>query len=538
MAVNLLWLTPFLYLIQVFDRVLSTRSIDTLLYLSIAALLAYLTFLCASLARSLVLTRASVKLDKEIADDLMRAATLTQSGSADSELRSRSMNDLSTLRDFLTGAGLPNLMDMPWFLLFAAVIAHVHPILGVMAFSGGILLVLFGWLLDVTTRNPLRLSSLSDRRSQRIFEATARNSEAVRAMGMFSALKARWKTHHLEAIFFQVRASARAATVHNLTRFFRLVLQSSMLGVGAWLVIHDNLAPVLMIAGTFLLGRALAPLEQFVGSWRSMENARESYRRLDQILSLLPPDTRSMPLPKPDGYLSVENLAYVPPGRAKPTLANVNFHLEAGETLAIIGPSGAGKSTLLRVIVGHLKARQGVARLDGADLSTWDVDDIGNHVGYLPQEPQLFSGSAAANIARFGDVDSSDVVRAAQAAGVHELILQLPDGYDTEIGEDGNKLSGGQRQRIAFARALLGQPSLVLLDEPNSHLDSDGEFALIRALEHLKRSKVTTILVSHKPSIIAHVDKVMVMKDGLVDQYGSKEDIFRINSRGKGVRVV
>jgi ATP-binding cassette, subfamily C, bacterial len=401
-----------------------------------------------------------------------------------------------------------------------------------------IVLIFTAVVNEMLVRPPLNQSNEAATRNYNFTEMATRNSEVVQAMGMADGLLRRWNRDRTRMMERQVAASDRAALMSSLIRFLRLSMQSIILAVGAYLVIERFITVGAMFAASFLLGRALQPVEQIVGSWRGLIAARESFRRVRELLNANPLRAGRLELPRPMGHLSVENASYVPPRTNRPILKSVSFRVEPGEVIGVIGPSGAGKSTLVRNVVGVLRPNAGTIRLDGADIATWPRTSLGQYVGYLPQDIELFADSVAANISRFQQAKGETVVEAAHLAGVHEMILRLPDGYETQVGEGGAAVSGGYRQRIALARAVYGNPSLVVLDEPSSNLDSDGEAALAECIRRLKRNKTTVILVSHRPSTVAVVDKILLLIDGVVEAFGPRAEILARLSTPRDVPAV
>ncbi len=357
-------------------------------------------------------------------------------------------------------------------------------------------------------------------------DSSMRNAEVLEAMGMFGNFRDRWAGRREEILRLQSIASDRAGVIMGLTKFIRLLLQTAILGGGAYLAIHEQISPGLIIAGSIMMGRALAPVEQAIGTWKQFVGARIAHRRLNELLSRVPKHQERVALPRPTGDLKVEFVVVVPPGSSAPTLSRVSFDLPAGQVLGVIGPSGAGKSTLARLLVGAWRPYAGTVRIDGADLHNWDPEARGDFMGYLPQDVELFDGSVAENIARFGEMDSEAIVTAAKRAGVHDMILHLPQGYDTPIGTGGCALSGGQRQRIGLARAVYGGPCLVILDEPNSNLDDEGEAALVYAITELKRSGTTVVIISHRPSILGVTDQILVLAEGTVRMFGNRAEVL------------
>ena len=438
----------------------------------------------------------------------------------------QAIRDLDSVRDFLTGQGLFAFFDAPWMPLYLGAIFLIDPLLGWVATAGGVILFSLAVLTEIATRDTLGEASTANMRAGHFVEVSLRNVEAIEAMGMVPAMLKRWQGRRAKMLQLQSLASDRAGVITALSKFTRVVLQIAILGFGAYLVIHDHITAGLMIAASIMMGRALAPVEIAVGSWKHFLTARSAYDRLNNLLKAVPAQREFMHLPPPRGVLQVEQAIVVPPGSTVPALRGVGFNVAAGDIVGIIGPSAAGKSTLARLLVGVWPPYSGKVRIDGADIMTWDRERLGPYIGYLPQDVELFEGTIAENIARFGEVNAEQVILAAQRAGVHELVLKLPAGYDTQIGPGGQTLSGGQRQRIGLARALHGDPAIIVLDEPNSNLDNDGEAALARTVADLKARKRTTLVITHRPSLLASVDYIMVMREGLIEKFGPRDEIL------------
>jgi len=523
LAINLLFLAGPLYMLQVYDRVVPSSSETTLVMLTIALLMAYGALAALDAMRAHVLTRASVKLDRKIASAVV-AASIEQPALGGA--RSQHLRDFDSFRQFVSGAGIHALFDLPWAPIYIAVIFLLHWSLGVFALACALVLVLMALANEWLVGKPLAGANAAAARTYSFTEMSLRNTEAIRAMGMTRGLLRRWSGDRDQMLGRQVVASDRAAAIQGGIKFLRLSMQSVILGLGAYLVIEHAVTAGAMFAASLLLGRALQPVEQIVGTWRGIVAARGSLRRLHELFGALAAQGPSLVLPKPSGRLSVENLSYVAPGSPRPLLRNISFELGAGEILGIIGPSGAGKSTLARHLVGVLAPTAGIARLDGADVAAWARNGLGQHVGYLPQDIELFADTVAANISRFQPGDDPAVLEAARMAGLHELILRLSAGYDTAVGEGGAILSGGIRQRLGLARAVYGLPSLVVLDEPSSNLDADGDLALADCLIELKKKGVTVILISHRPTSIVTADKLLMLKDGAVELFGPRLDVL------------
>ena len=536
LAINLLYLAGPLFMLQVYDRVISSASEITLLMLTIALLLAYSALAGLDAVRARVLTRASIRLDQSIASRIM-IAIIERSGNF-AGARSQLLRDFDTFRQFVTGSGIHAIFDLPWAPLYIAVIFVLHPALGAFAFGCSVVLILMALLNEWMVKRPLSESSEAASRNYSFSEMSLRNTEVIRAMGMTDGLLKRWRRDRNRMLERQVLASDRAASMQSIIRFLRLSMQSMILGLGAYLVIERVATVGAMFAASILLGRALQPVEQIVGSWRSLVSARGAFLRVRALLVASPSREVGMSLPRPLGGLAVDALTFVPPKSSKPILRGVAFGIEPGEVLGVIGPSGAGKSTLARHIVGVLTPSAGAVRLDGADVSVWMRNALGRHVGYLPQDIELFADTVAANISRFQTGQDQEIVHAAKMAGVHEMILRMPEGYDTQVGEGGAILSGGYRQRLGLARAVYGNPSLVVLDEPSSNLDADGDAALTDCILALKRQQTTVVIISHRPATIGVVDKILVLKDGVAEMFGPRAEIMARLTRAVPVHAV
>lgn len=531
LAINMLTFVAPLYMMQLFDRVLSSQSIDTLIMLTLIACVALAVLSLIDGIRSQILVRIGGWLDDRLGPTVLagalQAALRNDTGHAGQGLR-----DLATIRSFLTGPAITPLMDAPWAPIYLLSLFVLHPVLGFVGFGGGAALFTLAILNEVLTKKPLRQAGAAASRTQYRVEAALRNAEVIRSMGMLDGVIRLWQRDSEEAVAAQSLASDRGALILAMSKFLRLTVQTTIMGVGAWLVIAHDVSPGAMFASSFLLGRALAPVENAIGTWRSLVAARVAYRRLGELFALTPRSSApAMVLPTPDGRLSVEGLGYIPPGAAAPTLRGVSFALTPGQMLGVIGPSAAGKSTLARLIAGSWLPSAGNVRLDGANISVWLDSGGSRHLGYLPQDIELFSGSFRENIGRLGDAEPSAVIEAAKLAGMHEQIMRMPAGYDSEIGEAGVRLSGGQRQRIGLARALIGNPRLVVLDEPNASLDAEGEEALLQTIEHLKSLGTTIVIIAHRSNVLALADKLLVLRNGAVDLFGDcREVIAKLNS--------
>jgi len=524
-CINLLMLTAPLYMLQIFDRVLNSSSRETLLYLSLIAAIAFLTYGVLEGVRSLILIRLNGWIDRTLSPLLLRHGIRTALASS-GEKSAQGLRDLSGWSSFLTSQGIYPILDSPWSVIFLAVVFLLHPTLGWIAAGGLLVMLALVIVSEFATRGLLNRSTGDTIRAFAIAESNVRNADVIEAMGMMPNLLDRWQRTFGETITLRDKAHNRASGIRALTRSLRMLLQLTILGSGAWLVLQNEITPGAMIASSILFGRAMAPVDQVVASWRSAITARDAYRRLVARLAGSAWHTEPMRLPKPTGHLQVENVAFAYPGSVEPTIRYVSFDLQPGECLGLVGPTAAGKSTLARLLVGNLQPRAGHVRLDGADIAQWDSEDRGPHIGYLPQDVELFDGTVRANVARMGDEDSPAIIEAARLAEVHDVILRLNGGYDAEIGHNGATLSGGQSQRIALARALFGDPRFVVLDEPNANLDQDGENALARTLVRLKQRRITTVVITHRLWILRHVDKILLLRDGGVELFGARDDVL------------
>ena len=522
---NMLMLVPSLYMLQVYDRVLASRSELTLLMLTIMMLGAYLLMSALELVRSFVLVRVGARFDTELNKRVYTAA-FEQNLKRVGGNAGQALQDLTNIRQFLTGNALFAFFDAPWFPVYLIVIFVFEPSLGLFALCGTLVLVLLAYINERVTHKPLAEANAMAIASSTLATNNLRNAEVIESMGMLPSLLNRWYRTHGRFLFLQADASEKAGLIGAATKFVQVSLQSLVLGFGALLVVEGKISAGMMIAASILVGRALAPVQQVIGVWKTYSSTRSAYERLTALLENNPKRAESMALPKPLGHLAIESVTAAPPGVPSAVLKGVNFSIGPGDVLGVIGPSGCGKSTLARLMVGVWPAAAGKVRLDGADLYQWDKAELGPHIGYLPQEIELFGGTVSENIARFGDIDAEKVVEAAKRAGVHELILHLPKGYDTPLGDGGAGLSGGQKQRLGLARAMYGDPSLIVLDEPNSNLDDVGEAALIRAVAELRQRGKTIVLITHRTAAIGATNKLLLLRDGTVNMFGNTQDVL------------
>ncbi len=525
--INFLMLVPAIYMLQLYDRVLTSGSESTLLMLTLVVVLLFATMGSLEWVRSQILVRVSARLET-LLNERVYAATFKKalySGGAQST--SQPLDDLTGLRQFLTGNGLFAFFDAPWLPIYIAVMFVFHSWYGWMAIAAAMILVALAIINEKTTSGLLKEANNQAMVARSLVNKNLRNAEVVESMGMLGALRARWRESVDEVLLIQAKASSKAGAISSLSKVLRMLFQSLVLGLGAYLVLEQELTPGLMIAGSILLGRALAPIDLMIGSWKGFVAARGQYERLNEMLLKVPEDKDKMELPAPQGLLQVEQIMVMPPGTRQPVVQGVAFELKPGTSLGIVGPSAAGKSSLARALLGVWPTAAGKVRLDGVDIFSWDKQELGPYIGYLPQDIELFEGSVGENIARFGEKDPASVIQAAKLAGVHETILKLPEGYDAVIGAVGGILSGGQRQRIGLARAVYGNPKLILLDEPNSNLDDQGELALANALSQLKEKNVTVIVITHRPGVLNMLDNLLVMKDGAMVEFGSRQDVLK-----------
>ena len=524
---NILMLAGALFMLEVYDRVLPSRSVPTLVALLLLVAGLYGAQGLIDMIRSRILVRIGHSLDEAMSLRVYEAIVRLPLKIGNKGDGSQPIRDLDAVRAFLSGSGPVAFFDLPWMPVYLAICFLFHYLIGLTALAGAIILVTLTVVTEIKTRHPTRSAAQFAVARNSLLEASRRNAEVITAMGMAGRISKHWRDLNHNFVAASGRASDVGGGLGAFSRVLRMLLQSAILAVGAWLVINQELTPGIIIAGSILGGRALAPVDLAIANWRGFVGARQSWQRLSRLLGHLPPTTDPMPLRPPARSLVVQNGTVVPPGQQRVVCQEVNFTLAAGKAMGVIGPTGSGKSSLARMLVGVWTPARGTVRLDGATLDQWSPEALGRHVGYVPQDVELFNGTVAQNIARFEDPPDADaVIAAAHAAGVHDLIINLADGYETMVGEQGSALSAGQAQRIALARALYRDPFLVVLDEPNSNLDAEGDEALTRAILGLRARGAITIVVAHRPSAIAGVDYILIMGKGRQQQFGPKEEVL------------
>lgn len=525
MFINILQLTFSIYMLQVYDKVLTSFNLSTLAVITIAAIICLVVMALLDWTRSRLLVRAGIEFDRLLSGNVLdRNLKNATAPSGAGKVNQGSLRDVQILRNFLGGNAVFAFFDAPWMPIYFILIFVLHPFLGWVAVAGGLIVLTLGIVTERLTRKRLESANQLNTHATNFMGAAMRNASIVRSMGMVGNVGRRWGKMNDVVIRLQTRASRAAGLVHAVSKALRIGLQVGIYAVGAYLTLRHESTAGVMIAASIIMGRALAPIDQAMATYKLSLEARASYKRLNAMFNT-PPAPTPMELPEPVGELSTENLFFAAGDRQ--IIKGIGFRLPAGQALAIIGPSAAGKSTLCKLLLNIWTPTAGKVRIDRADITSWDSERLGPYIGYLPQDVELFSGSVAENIARLGDVDSRKVITAAQMAGVHNMILGLPKGYDTQIGEHGAALSGGQRQRIGLARALYGMPRIVVLDEPNSNLDEEGEASLVQAVLNLKRHKSTLVLVTHKPNILSIVDSIMLLREGRIAMYDSRQEVLR-----------
>ena len=533
---NILLLTSSIYMLQVFDRVLSSGSVDTLLWLTVIALVAIATYGVLEYARRMVLNRTGAWLEAELAPHVIRRAIAARLARGRSEA---DLNDVADVRNFVAGDAILAFFDAPWTPVFIAVIWLMHPLLGVIAIAGAVVLLAVALLNDAMTRKRTAAAGQRVRSARRDAGQFIGNAETLAALGMVGAVVQRWRAGHAAGETLGRAAGDMTVLLFNISRGLRLGLQVAILGAAAWLVLQGEMTAGGMIAASIILSRALSPVERAISAWRSYGSYRAAKGRLAQLFAATRAPEERIELPRPKGQISLHNVSLMAPATGNPILKGIGFQLAAGQVCGVLGPSGSGKTSLCKLLVGAWAPSMGVIRLDGADVADWDSERLGAYLGYLPQSVELFSGTVAENIARLGAVDDQDVLRAAQAAGAHEMFLSLPEGYETDIGQFADQISGGQRQRIGLARALYGDPAVIVLDEPNSNLDGMGEAALLKALQGVKERGATVIIVSHLPHLLRLTDHILVLKDGAMARFGARDEILQeMMQAGKKVQPV
>jgi ATP-binding cassette subfamily C protein EexD len=525
LVINLLQLVPTVYMLQVYDRVVPTGNLTTLTLLTLILMVLFVTMGVLEWVRSQILVRVSTRLEVLLSERLLKVAYKMALYSNGQRASMQPLDDLTALRQFMTGNGLFAFFDAPWLPIYLAVMFMFHSWYGWAGVVTAILLVIVAVAQEKTTSRMLSEANATAMTARNLVSKNLRNAEVLEAMGMLPNIQSRWLNSVHKVLRLQATASSRAGLINAVSKLIRLSSQSLILALGAYLVIENEITSGLMIAGSILLGRALAPIDIVIGSWKGFINARGQYHRLNELLSQMPADSKKMTLPAPIGAFQLDQAQVTPPGSKTPIIRGITMSISKGDVLGIIGPSGAGKSTFARALLGIWPTSSGTIRLDGAEIFNWNRDELGPHIGYLPQDIELFEGTISQNIARFGEVEPEKVVAAAKMADVHELILRLPDGYNTAIGANGGNLSGGQRQRIGLARALYGDPVVVVLDEPNSNLDEQGEIALGRTIQRLKINKVTVIVITHRNNVLTNVDKLLLLSDGQLSVYGPKDQV-------------
>ncbi|EKF5951667.1 type I secretion system permease/ATPase [Salmonella enterica] len=524
--INILMLVPSVYMLQVYDRVLLSRNEVTLLMLTLIMLGMLGMMALLEYVRSIIAIKIGRHFDMQLNTRVYTAtyeANLKNNSSLDARVM---LNDLINLRQFLTSSALFTFFDVPWFPIYLLVMFLFSPWLGLFALVGALVLIVLAVTNEILSGHPLSEANRLSIMSGNMAGNTLKNSEVIGSMGMLFNLRTRWFILHEKFIHNQLIASERTARLTSFTKFVRLALQSLVLGFGGWLAIDGYITPGMMIAGSILMGRTLSPIEQVINVWKNWSSAKMAYQRIVSILEKYPVNHAGMSLPPPVGNLSVENVSAIPAGSKNTVLNNVSFSIQPGDVLGIVGPSASGKSTLARLLVGVWSVNEGTVRLDNADITQWNKDELGKYIGYLPQNVGIMTGTIAENISRFNEVISEKVIEAAKLVGVHELIMSFPNGYDTLIGNGGIKLSGGQTQRIGLARALYGDPSIIILDEPNASLDDAGEKALNQAIQSLQQKNKTVVLITHRANLLSTTNKILLLVDGTVQAFGPAPQIL------------
>lgn len=523
--INMLLLVSPVFMLQLYDRVLTSGSEDTLFVLTGLAVFLIAILGGLEMVRSRIMVRVGVDIDKELHVPVFMSV-INRSLRADLPKSSQAIRDLDSLRQFFSGAGLFAFFDAPWTPFYLLIIFIMHPLLGSIALGAAVLIFITAIFAELFSRGPLKDAAEQGARANSFAETSLRNASAIKAMGMANSIGETWRSNHAEMIEGQTKASNRISILMGWSKSFRIIVQIMILAAGGWLAIQQEITPGIIIAASIIAGRALAPVEQAIGAWRGFVSARSARKRLEEMLKLAQTDNENIKLPKPDGSVLVERLIGSPAGVQKAILKGINFSLNAGETMAIVGNSASGKTTLMQFLAGVWPPSQGNAKIDGAEVCNLHADDRSAFIGYLPQSVELFEGSVKQNIARFSKFEDEDVITAAKLANCHELILALPQGYETDIGSAGSHLSGGQRQRVGLARAFFGEPAVILLDEPNASLDTMGEAALAQAIQNIKQKNITIIMISHAMNLLQYTDKLLLMDDGSVHKFGPTKEVL------------
>lgn len=523
--INLMLIGPILYMLQVFDRVLTSRSEPTLYMLTLVVAIALVAMVFVDVARARLMQIVGRRVDEMLGEPVLKnlirhASSVSRSGYV------HGLKDIATLRGFFTGNNVIALFDAPWLVFFIIIIFLFHPLMGLTALVGSLILLFLAWVNEKTNRKELERYQDSTRRGAQFMDQGIRNADVLNSMGMTGRFSERWERANAEALDRMQDTSARMSAILSASKFVRQSIQVTMMGLGVYLIIHDNLSPGIMIAGTILLGRAMAPVESLIANWNGLVAARAAYGRLANLFPEIFTDMVKQPLPPPEGAVRVERVYLAGNVPDAPIIRQADLDLPAGKSLAVLGPSGSGKSSLAKLLVGVWTPTSGHVRLDGADISQWEGTLLGQYIGYLPQDVELFPGTVSDNIGRFETSNPDGVIEAAKAAHAYELILHLPNGFDTRIGDGGIQLSAGQAQRVGLARALYGRPRIVVLDEPNANLDAEGEQALLQTLNELRAQGVTLIMITHKPSLVASMDYLLVMREGRIDVMGPRDQVL------------
>jgi len=533
---NLLMFVGPIYMLQIYDRVLASRNEMTLAMLTVIAIALLVSYGILEFTRSKLLVRAGMQFDEVLSNPVFHRVVKQQAALPGSGAHV-ALQDVDKVREFITGQGVLSFFDAPWVPLFLALCFAFHPWLGIVATIGATIIFILALINEFSTRASLSDAGRASQGASHFVSTAMQNAEVIRALGMERALSDRWRKQHDDMLDNQAKASGRAGAIVATSKFVRMSMQVAILGTGAYLAIQQQISPGIMIAASIVMGRAVAPVEQAVGQWKNFVAARNAHARLKQLFAAVAEDPERVELPDPKGAVSVEQIVAVAPGTRETILRNVSFSVEPGEVLAVIGPSGSGKTTLVRHLVGASQPATGAVRLDGTEMGHWDPEQLGRHIGYLPQDVKLFRGTVGENVSRFqADAQDNEVVAAAALSGAHEMVQKLAEGYNTDVGDGGNMLSGGQKQRIGLARAVFREPSLVVLDEPNSNLDNYGEQALTACIKTLKSRGKTVVLVTHKTSLLALSDKALMLVDGKVEKFGPTREIFKPKGQGEAAQ--